>query len=346
MGWGEALLKPNTGKTGIRTRTIIIILVIAGLIGATVLALLRTGGGGSIGLGLGGGAPVVAVLRIDGELATGDSGAGSLLSAGTAGSDTIVAELEQARQDPAVKAIVLRINSPGGSPAAAQEIAEELADVHAAGKVLVTSMADVAASGAYWVAANTDHIMADAGTLTGSIGVIWELPNYQGLYDKLGIRYITFTSGPYKDMGSSSRPMTDEEKRIMQSMVDDMYSQFVDTVAAGRNMPRQKVLELADGRVFTGSQALKVGLVDSLGGLRKAIAKAAELAGVADNYTVQELGRPSPLEILLGQVRGLVDDLRAAARALSAGAVGGTLGGCGGNGGGALNAGNAGEVPK
>ncbi len=208
---------------------------------------------------------------------------------------------------------MLRINSPGGTPAAAQEISEEIAAVRAAGKVVVTSMADVAASGAYWIAATTDHIMADAGTTTGSIGVIWQVPNYEELYRKFGIDYVTFASGAHKDMGSSSRPLTPEEEDIMRAMIDEMYNQFVDTVAGGRRMPREKVVALADGRVYTGSQAKENGLVDSLGGLQKAIGKAAEMAGVEDGYQVIEFGRQSPWDILLGEARALLRQLRLAA---------------------------------
>lgn len=297
----------------------IIALLIIGLVLAISLFALFDSGGGHVSLSPP--SPVIALINIEGQLATGAGGASSLLGSGTAGSDTIVSNLAEARLDPSVQAVVLRLNSPGGSPAAAQEVSEELAALRDSGKVVVTSMADVAASGAYWIAANTDHIMADAGTMTGSIGVIWELPNYQGLYEKLGIQYVTFTSGPYKDMGSSSRPMTDEEKRIMQAMVDDMYNQFVDTVATGRNLPREDVLALADGRVLTGSQAMQVGLVDSLGGLQKAIAKAADLAGVTGRYEVRELGRRSAWEIFLGEVRSFVGELRAAVRFGAAGST-------------------------
>lgn len=291
-----------------RRKAVVAILIIGGAILLTVAGiwLPGRGPGGSIASG---GQPVIAFVRIDGVLVTGLGQESSLLSA-SAGSDSIVATLTQVRENPSVRAVVLRVNSPGGSPAAAQEITDEIGALRAAGKVVVTSMGDVAASGAYWIAATTDHIVADPGTLTGSIGVIWEIPNYEELYKKLGISYQTLTSGPHKDMGSTSRPLTDEERRIIRSMIDDLYNQFVDTVAAGRHLPRESVVALADGRVFTGTQAKAAGLVDSLGGYRKAIENAAELAGIEGNYRVEEFGRKTVWELLLGEVRGLLRGLR------------------------------------
>lgn len=304
-----------------KAKPAIALLIIGGILLITLYALFSPGGAG---VSLAPATPIIALVNIEGTLATGTGGGTSILSTGTAGSDSIVATLAEARRSPWVKAVVLRVNSPGGSPAASQEISEELASLSASGKVVVTSMADVAASGAYWIAANTDHIVADPGTMTGSIGVIWQLSNYEELYRKLGIQYYTFTSGPYKDMGSTSRQLTEEEKRIMQAMVDDMYNQFVDTVAAGRDMPREEVIALADGRVFTGSQAKEVGLVDSLGGLQKAIAKAAEMAGITGGYEVREFGRRSAWEIFLGQAGALLDEIRAAVRLAGPGGPGGT----------------------
>jgi protease-4 len=293
----------------LKTKRVVVILFLAVIVLATVLPILSPAGRSGHAVGSGG-RPVIAIVRLDGVLATGLGGSGSTLTSGTCGSDAVVATLAELRRNPTVKAVVLRMNSPGGSPAAAQEICEELALLRAEGKTVVTSMADTAASGAYWIAANTDHIFADAGTLTGSIGVIWQVANYQELYRKLGIEYLTLTSGPYKDMGSSSRSMTDAEKEILRSMIQDLYDQFVDTVAAGRDLPRETVVALADGRVFTGSQARAAGLVDSLGGLNPAVAKAAELAGVADSYSVQEFGRRTYLELLLGEASALLRSLR------------------------------------
>jgi len=289
------------------------IVIIGGILLLSVLSLLGpAGGSGGAGASLGG-APAIAVIRVDGLIITGLGGTTGLLETAS-GSDS-------ARKDRSVKAVVLRVNSPGGTPAAAQEISAEIQAVREAGKVVVTSMADVAASGAYWIAAVADHIVANPGTMTGSIGVIMEVANYQGLYEKLGIDYEVLVSGEHKDMGSPLRPITDDEREILLAMVQEMYGQFVDTVAAGRGMTRQQVLALADGRVFTGSQALEAGLVDGLGGLRTAVETAAELAGIEGSYRVEELGRPGLWQLLLGEVRSLV---RALGRSLG-GAAGGAV---------------------
>lgn len=287
-----------------KTKGIVVLLIITTALLAVVAAAI--GPGPRSGVSMAGG-PVIAVVRIDGVITTG-LGQTTLLGS-TSGSDSVVATLNRLRSDAAVRAVVLRVNSPGGTPAAAQEIAEAVAAVRRAGKVVVTSMADVAASGAYWIAAGTDHIVADPGTITGSIGVIWQFANYEELYRKLGIDYTTFTSGPFKDMGSTSRALTPEEKEIVKAIIDDTFNQFVEAVAAGRGMDRDAVLQLADGRIFTGNQAYAAGLVDSLGGLGPAVEKAAELSGLG-TYRVVEYGRKSPLQVLLGEVSALLRDLR------------------------------------
>jgi protease-4 len=290
----------------LKTKPLVVFLII-GLALIAVLATLGPGQGARVTSTAG---PVIALVRIDGTLVTG-LGQGASLFETTSGSDSIVATLGRIKNDPAVRAVVLRVNSPGGTPAASQEIVEAITEVRAAGKIVVTSMADVAASGAYWIAASTDHIVADPGTITGSIGVIWQFANYEELYRKLGIDHVTFTSGPYKDMGSVTRDLSPQEEEIVRSIIDEMYNQFVDAVASGRRMAREDVLALADGRIFIGTQALEAGLIDSLGGLRPAVAKAAELAGVGDRYRVEEYGRRSPWQILLGEVGSLVRGLRA-----------------------------------
>lgn len=255
--------------------------------------------------------PVVAVVRIEGTLVTG-LGTESALFETIAGADDIVETLAGLRTNPAVRAVVLRINSPGGTAPAAQEIAGEVAALRESGRIVVASMADMATSGAYWVASASDHIVADPGTLTGSIGVIWVTVNYEELYRKLGISYEVFTSGRFKDMGSSVRPMTDEEREIFGSIIEDIYGQFVDAVAAGRGLDCETVLALADGRMFTGAQALAAGLVDSLGGLRAAVETAADLAGVADSYQVEEFGRKTFWQMILGEVQAIARLLRLA----------------------------------
>ncbi|WP_334109505.1 signal peptide peptidase SppA [Thermodesulfitimonas autotrophica] len=282
------------------------------LIGAFVLGLLivsvvvaaAVSGGRTPGArGVGGGGKV-GVIYIEGIITAGETD-GGLFGGRTSGTGGILDALHQAEEDPGVKAVVLRIDSPGGTAAASQEVARAVERVKRAGKKVVTSMADVAASGAYWVAAGSDCIFADPATITGSIGVLIETFEMTGLYGKLGVSKQTIKSGPYKDMGSESRPMTPQERAIFQGMVNDIYAQFVERVATGRKMRREKVLSLADGRVFTGRQAKEVGLVDELGDLRDAVRYAGRLAGIKGEPEVVNLG-PSrfPWENLLRGVTG------------------------------------------
>lgn len=254
----------------------------------------------------------VGVIRVEGVIMSG--GSGSSLFGATAGSDDIMALIDQAVTDPQVRAVVLRVNSPGGSAAGSQEIAEGLAALKAAGKPVVVSMGDVAASGGYWIAAGADRIVANAATFTGSIGVIMELQNFEEMYRKLGIDFEVIKSGPLKDMGSDARPLTGQERALLQAMVDDVFDQFVEVVASGRNLDRAAVLELADGRVFTGRQAQAVGLVDDLGSFNLALDTAAELAGLGQDYLVKELARRSTLQRLLAGLEGALGVLGSPAR--------------------------------
>lgn len=245
---------------------------------------------------------VIGIIHINGAI-TGGSSVDGFLGA-SVGADDIIAQLQEAQKDPQIKAVVIRMNTPGGSAAASEEIGREVKRLREQGKVVVSSMGDVAASGGYWIAATTDHIMASPATITGSIGVIMQVTNMEGLYEKLGLRVETIKSGEHKDIGSSTREMTEEERRLLQDLIDDMYDQFVTVVMEGRNMTREQVLELADGRIFSGRGALEAGLIDSLGNFHDAVAKAAELAGLGDDYQVKELRKPRPLDFLLGGLAG------------------------------------------
>jgi len=194
--------------------------------------------------------------------------------------DDVVRQLKEHLENSAVKAVVVRINSPGGVVAPTQEIYDALGRLRDEGKPVVASLGSVAASGGYYIASAADQIVANPGTLTGSIGVIMQLTNLEGLFKKVGLRYEIVKSGKYKDIGSFSRPMTNEERAILQSLMDDVHDQFVEAVANGRGLDRTVVLSLADGRIFSGRQAKELNLVDELGGREEAIQAAASLAGI------------------------------------------------------------------
>jgi protease-4 len=207
----------------------------------------------------------VGVIEIEGTMLTGTP---------------VVEEIREFAKDSGIRAIVLRIESPGGVVAAAQEIYDELVRVRERGKPIVASMGGIAASGGYYVACAADSIVANPGTLTGSIGVIMSLPNAEELLRKIGLSYEVIKTGKYKDTGSFSRPMTPEERALLQDMLDDVHDQFVTVVSRERNIDKDVVAKFADGRVMSGRQALELGLVDRLGGYRDAVLLAGRLAGI------------------------------------------------------------------
>jgi protease-4 len=274
--------------------------LVLGLLIVSVIVAAAVGGKGP-GKGALPGGEQVGVVYIQGIITAADGGP----FGGTAGTGGVLEALRRAEENPGIRAVVLRLDSPGGTAAASQEIAEAVKRLKKAGKKVVASMGDVAASGAYWVAAGSDRIFANPATITGSIGVLIETVEVTGLYGKIGVSKETIKSGPYKDMGSESRPMTPQERAIFQGMVDDIYDQFVDWVAEGRKMEREEVLRLADGRIFTGRQAKAVGLVDELGDFRDAVRCAGRLAGIKGEPQVVDLG-PSRFfwERLLGGATG------------------------------------------
>jgi protease IV len=192
---------------------------------------------------------------------------------------TVVDEIKGYAKDSSVKAIVLRVDSPGGGVVPSQEIYEQVIKAKKRKKIVV-SMGSVAASGGYYISAPADVIIANAGTITGSIGVIMVVPNLKGMLDKVGIKTDVVKSGRLKDMASVFRGIGPEEREIIQGVMDDVHDQFITAVAAGRNMQVRKVRFMADGRIFSGRQALKAGLVDELGDLDYAIRKAGTLAGI------------------------------------------------------------------
>ena len=227
-------------------------------------------------------------------------------------SKDIIEELREHRENKSVKAIMLRIDSPGGAVAPSQEIYTEVLKIRDEGKKkIVTSMGSVAASGGYYIASASDRIVANPGSVTGSIGVIIELANVSGLMKKVGVESVVIKSGKFKDVGSLFRTMTAEERELLQGVIDDTYDQFVDAVAAGRGINKEDLLPIADGRVFTGRQAKKLGLVDDLGSMQDAIKITADIAGIkGEPDIIQKKKKFSILERLLknSSLAGLIDN--------------------------------------
>lgn len=188
--------------------------------------------------------------------------------------------LEQAAEDDTVKGVILRVNTPGGGVVESAEIHKKVKELREiAKKPVYVSMGSVAASGGYYISAPASKIYANSATMTGSLGVIMEAVNFSELADKIGIDFNTITSGPHKDIGSGAREMTDEERAILQSMVNNAYNDFVDVIADGRNMSKDNVKKIADGRIYDGRQAKEAGLIDELGDLEDTIAALKEEIG-------------------------------------------------------------------
>ncbi len=227
--------------------------------------------------GVGGGN--VALVKIEGLLLT---------------SENIVEELNEYAEDGSIKAIVLRIDSPGGGVVPSQEIYNAVMNARKEGKKVIVSMGSVAASGGYYIASAADKIVANPGTLTGSIGVKMEFANVEKLLEKIGVKGMVVKAGEYKDIGSPFRPMTDPEKKLLQGVIDDVHSQFIEAVAEGRNLPVEDVKAIADGRIFTGRQALSLKLVDQLGDLADSIEIAGKLAGIRGKPNVVEKRKKIP----------------------------------------------------
>lgn len=215
-------------------------------------------------------------------------------------SQTVNQHLKMYGDDSRVKAILLRIDSPGGGVAASQEIYDQVKRLREEKqKKVVVSMGSVAASGGYYVACGADKIVANPGTITGSIGVIAEWVNYGNLLKWAQMKPEVIKSGEFKDVGNPTREITPKEREYLQSLIDQMLNQFINAVAEGRkDLSRERVKELADGRVFTGEEALKQGLVDQLGGYEVALKTAAELAGIKGEPSVVTPPKPRRGSIL------------------------------------------------
>ena len=222
----------------------------------------------------------VAIIYVEGPIVMGRPELGYSTS-GIAYSETIVQYLRAAQKDSSVKAIVLRVDSPGGSVVASREIYDEIVATRNKGKPVIASFGEVAASGGYYISAPADKIYAHPATITGSIGVISVLPNLAGLTEKIGVQMIVIKSGPHKDESYGYRDLTPEEREIWQKMIDEAYNDFVDIVAQGRHMDNARVTQLADGRIYTGKQAKEVGFADELGNLDAAVDAAAKLGKIS-----------------------------------------------------------------
>ena len=269
------------------------VLACYGLILTSVLAinLLATSSGFASPDDLGG-ADAVALIRVQGVIV---SSAGPF-DTGIAAADRIIGQLEQAAGNDNVKAVLLAVNSPGGGVNASDRIHHAITELD---KPVVVMMSDLAASGGYYISAPADWIIANPNTLTGSIGVISQFINVDELLQEYGVDVVVVTSGPRKDFGSPFRDMTDEERAYWQETTDEIYDSFVEIIVAGRTLDEDTVLELADGSVYTGRQALENGLVDALGYEEDAIAKAAELGGITGEPRVIEMQTDITIEDFL-----------------------------------------------
>ena len=280
------------------------LIAIASLAIIAVAALVGIASPPATGAGIGLGArDSVFVIRLSGSIEEG--GSPSLLGGGGIHPRFIRKRLRQARESSSIKAVVLWMNTGGGTVAASQEIA---AIVKEFDKPVVVSMGDVTASGGYYIASQADVIVAHPTSLTGSIGVIWMIPDIEGLLEKIGVTLDAVTTGKHKDMFLPGR-LTPERREIIQEIADQAYGQFVGAVAEARGLPEPQVTELATGQLYTGEQALALGLVDVLGGLEEAIDQAEKLAGIEDARVVEFT--PSFFEQLaagpgLGEIRGML----------------------------------------
>lgn len=270
-------------------------LVVAGflviLIGASLAAIMGTFDGDLYSTG-----DKIAVIYVEGSIVSGSIYDGL----GYATPDGINENIRKAVEDENVKAIVLRVDSPGGSSTAGEEIYEEVKRAHDKGMPIVVSMGNVAASAAYHISVPADVIVANPSTMTGSIGVIWTFQNMSEFYDQEGIEFHIAKSGEFKDMGGSWRGLSDEEKEYADSVIMEVYETFVTNVAEGRNMSVSEVKDLADGRIYTGKKAKELGLVDELGNFYDAIDIATELAGIEGEPTIVYMNKPSLSSLLFG----------------------------------------------
>lgn len=224
-------------------------------------------------------------------------------------SEQTIEQLKKFAKDDSVKAIVLRINTPGGGVGPSQEIHEEVRKVREK-KIIVASMGSLAASGGYYIACAAEKIYANPGTITGSIGVIMQFVNVKDLIEKIGVKGLVVKSGDFKDIGSPVREMSPEERKLLQAVIDNVHSQFVNAVAEGRGMDRKDVLSIADGRIFSGEQAKTLGLIDMLGNQEDAVAEAGRMAKIVGEPRVVTPPKKkfSFLDLIREEAKSIIDE--------------------------------------
>lgn len=288
---------------------VVVLVVLGGLIAA-----INSAGRSAGGLGVGGN--TIAVIPFDGTIAGTGTGPSVITP------ESFLRLLERAQDDPNVRAIVLRVNSPGGTVAASEEIATYVKN---ATKPVVVSVGDVDASGAYMVSSQADKIVANPGSAVGSIGVIMEIPNASGLLGKLGVSFKVITAGKYKDAGSPFRDLTPTETAMLQGQIDQVYGQFIDIVASGRHLPRSRVESMATGWAWNGDEARKMGLVDDIGTYKDALKSAARLGKIEGAYQ-EDVYSADTLSSLLSSLLGIESQLKAlsANNPIDPASVGGT----------------------
>ncbi len=235
----------------------------------------------------------ISVIKLEGIIS--DSAGNSIFKDLTS-SSSVLDLIVKATKDPNIKGIVIRINSPGGTVAASQELYRAIIKARKK-KPVVATMGDIAASGGYYIASASNAIFANPGTLTGSIGVITSYLNFYELLNKIGVKGITIKSGEFKDIGNPTRPLTEKEKKILQALLNDSYDQFLTDVSKGRKIPKEKIAKIAEGLIYTGKQAKKIGLIDHLGDYYQAVEYAQKLAKERFPELAQKYGKDNiPLE--------------------------------------------------
>jgi protease IV len=247
--------------------TVVVILGVVALFLGVAMTVLLSIAGPSSGISFGN---RIGVISIEGTIVD---------------SEPILTQLVEFKKDKRVKAIILRVNSPGGGVAPSQEIYREIRKTIQIKKV-IASMGSLAASGGYYIASGANKIVASPGTLSGSIGVIMEFVQVEDLLRKLGVGLEVLKTGEFKDIGSPHRKMSDRDKDLIQNLIGEVQSQFVDAVAKGRNLPAEKVREIADGRILSGARCKELGLVDVLGNFQDAVDLAKEMSAIEGDVTL------------------------------------------------------------